>query len=316
MKSALRGFAFLLGLALAPLAARAKQNPLPQIPGYAAVQADLSTVNQMALTVYVNGHPEHFAVDTGASTSVLDRSRAKADGVKLAGSDSPYGQYAYIKTQALEVGIVDNLRAGAMDFGGGPIMLLDTRRAKFSLLSRSGRRPLVGLLGADILLHYKAIINCRTRQIYFQVDPKRAVNLAATVTKMGYTRVPLRLEEGHLFTIPFELNGYSGRMLVDTGAFSTEIDLSVAHAAHLASRPTRMWFGDVNGERHSGDVAQVRDMSFGKFRLPPQPLFVVGGVNQMLSRSAGLKLDGLLGGDVLAEQHGIIDLASMSLFLK
>lgn len=306
----------LLLLVLAPLAAIAKTNPLPQIPGYASAQADLSTVNHMALTVFVNGHPEPFAVDTGASTSVLDRARAKADGVKPAGSDSPYGQFAYIKSQALEVGIVDSLRAGAMDFGSGPIMMLDTHRAKFSLLSRNGRRPLVGLLGSDILLHYKAIINCRTRQIFFQTDPKRAMDLGSTMRQMGYTRVPLRREEGNLLSVPFKVRGYSGRMLVDTGAFSTQIDSGVAHATHLPTRPTRMWFGDVNGERHAGDVTNVRDLTFGDFHLPPELVFVVSGVDKMLSRAADLRLDGLLGGDVLAQQHGIIDLASMSLFLK
>ena len=313
----MKKLAFLLGLALAPVAGAAKTpNPIPQIPGYASVQADPGMVNHLAVTVFVNGHPEHFAVDTGASTSVLDRSRAKADGVKPAPSDSPYGQYAYIKSQALEVGMVDNLRAGTMDFGGGPIMTLDTRRAKFSMLSRTGRKPLVGLLGADILLHYKAIINCRTRQIFFQTDAKRAVSLVPALAKMGYTRVLLREEEGHLITVPFQVHGYEGRLLVDTGAFSTQLDARAAHAAKLPARPTGMSFGDVNGERHAGDVAQVRDLTVGKFPLPPQPMFVVSGILEMLSTAANIKLDGLLGGDVLAEQNAIIDLSSMSLFLK
>lgn len=307
---------FLLVLALAPMAIGATPNPIPQIPGYASVQADLNMVNHLAITVFVNGHPENFAVDTGASTTVLDRKRAKADGVKPAPSDSPYGQFAYIKNQALEVGLVDSLRAGTMDFGGGPIMMLDTRRAKFAMLSRTGRKPLVGLLGSDILLHYKAIINCRTRQIFFRTDAKRAVSLAPMLAKMGYTRVPLREEEGHLFTVPFQLNGYEGRFLVDTGAFNTELSSQVAHAAHLAARPTRMYFTDVNGERHVGDVAPVRGLTIGKFTLPTQSMFVVGGISEMLSAAANIKIDGLLGGDVLAPQHGIIDLSSMSLFLK
>ncbi|HEY1769344.1 MAG TPA: retroviral-like aspartic protease family protein [Chthoniobacterales bacterium] len=304
--------------ALAPLGllpAHAAAPPTPQIPGYQMVQADQKAVNRIVLTVYVNGHPESFLVDTGASRTLLANARAAADGVKLTNADSRYGQYAYFKGETFRVGTVDSLSTGSMNFGAGPIMLFDSNKAKFDYVTRSRLEHTGGFLGLDVLMRYKTIINTRTRQLFFLSDPKRPVNLAVAVAQMGFTRLPLHVNEHHSLIVDCTLNGTAGHMLIDTGAFFTHINAVTARAVHLPAGSTEATFQDVTGQRHLVDVANVRNLHLGTFALPEQPIFVTddpvetaGGPDEQVF--------GLLGDDVLAHVHGIIDLTSMSLFVK
>jgi hypothetical protein len=291
--------------------------PLPRIPGYGAVQMSLRTVNQMEVTVFVNGKAEQFMVDTGASTSAMDEHEAMKDGVKPTTSDSPYGQYSYVMGQRLRTAIIDDLRAGSMDFGRGPIALYSEGRSDPMLLERSAAsRKMTGFLGADVLLHYKAIINCRNRQIFFPMGAK-ASKLGAVVAGMGFIRVPLREENGRELTVPCSLGGKSGRLLIDTGAFTTLLDAGIVSELRMPVQRTKMSFVDFHGHRMDAALARVRDLMIGDYHLPPQNLFVGGeALSASASRIAETRIFGVFGADLLTTQHAIIDLESMSLFLK
>lgn len=310
-----------LGPSLALLlggAVQAAPPPLPQVPGYAAVQLSRQTINQLETTVYVNGHPERFAVDTGASNTVMNAHIAMKDGVKPTGPGSPYGQYQYLKGQTLRIAEVDDMRAGSMDFGRGPISLYSKGTSDILLLEHAQEsRHMAGLLGADILLHYKAIINVRTRQMFFPIKSHEHSKLGATVAAMGFTRVPLRVENGRGFTVPCTLGGKSGRLFVDTGAFATFLDAALVSELRMPTQRTDIVFGGFDGRRNEASVARVADLKIGEFHLPAQKLFILGSnFSKDLSRVEKTHVFGILGADLLAAEHGIIDLEDMSLYLK
>ena len=81
-----------------------------------------------------------------------------------------------------------------------------------------------GVLGLDILLGHKAVINCRTKLVFFKVDPARQMNLSSIAASEKFTRIPLRREENGALTVPCSIRGESTRLLVDTGAFVTTFD--------------------------------------------------------------------------------------------
>ncbi len=276
------------------------------------------TINHLEATAYVNGKPEEFAIDTGASSSGMDAHEAMKIGVKPTDADSPYGQYHYTKGQTLRIAMVDDLRIGGMVFGRGPIALYSEGRSKFSFLNKNRTATqITGLLGADILLHYKAIINVRNRQVFFPTNSSRQSRLGAVVAGMGDTRVPLRVENGRGLTVPYTLGGKSGRLLVDTGAFATFIDADLVSEMRLPTQATNMSFGDFHGHRNDASIARVQDLQMGDYHLPSQKLFVLGGsLIGELSRAAETRIFGVLGADLLAVQHGIVDLEEMSLYLK
>lgn len=276
---------------------------------------DRQATNHMALTVFVNGKAARFIVDTGASSSVMNAHEALKDGVKLTTADSPYGQYQYLKGETLQVGLIDDLRAGTMDFGRGPIAL--SSKANLFLMARRQRQPVDGLLGADVLLHYKTIINCRTRQLFFPIQGGRESKLATLVAGMGFVRIPLREEKGRRLTVACTFNGKAGCLLVDTGSFSTYLDAALISEMRLPTQRTSMSFSDFQGRRYEAGVLRVKDLQIGGFHLPAQNLFTLGGnFAADISREVDQRVLGVLGADLLAVQHGIIDLESMSLFLK
>lgn len=315
----LRRLGLSVALIILPLAAAftAQPPPLPQIPGYRSVQMSLRTVNQMETTVFVNGKPEQFGVDTGASTTVMNEHDAMKDGATPTQSDSPYGQYAYAMGQRLRIAIAD-LSAGSMNFGRGPIALYSKGRSDLFFIERSeASRRMAGLLGADILLHYKTIINCRNRQMFFPTSARPGSKLGTVVAEMGFTRIPLREENSRALTVPCTLGGKSGRLLIDTGAFNTFLDAALIAELRMPTQQTQMVFSDFRGQRNGASLARVTNLQIGAYHLPAQKLFVLGSsLSADISRIAETHIFGVLGADLLTLQHGIIDLESMSLFLK
>ena len=304
-------------LLAAPAVFAAPPPPLPEVPGYRALQMSLRTVNHLEATVLVNGKPEQFAVDTGASVTVMNEHDAMKDGATPTQSDSPYGQYSYTMGQRLRIATAE-LSAGSMNFGRGPIALYSSGRSAPMFIERSAAsRQMSGLLGADVLLHYKAIINCRNRQIFFPVSGHGGSKLGSLVASMGFTRIPLREENGRELTVPCSLGGKTGRLLVDTGAFNSFLDGGFVAQLHLPTQRTEMSFGDFRGGHTQAGVTRVSDLQMDDYHLPAQKLFVLGNrLSGDASRVAETSIVGVLGVDLLTTQSGIIDLESMSLFLK
>src|SRR5207248_1816121 len=105
------------------LLTKERRDPLPSLPGYVAVPVHYSHWNKMLMEAVVNGHRARFVVDTGAGYSILDAGRAHSFGVSPVGANSPYGEFANLNGVRYRVGFLNSLRAGAMDFGSGPMAL-------------------------------------------------------------------------------------------------------------------------------------------------------------------------------------------------
>jgi len=210
------------------LLAKERRAPLPSVPGYVAVPVHYSHWNKMMMEAVVNGHRARFVVDTGAGYSILDAGRAHSLGVSPVGADSPYGEFANLNGVRYRVGYLNSLRAGAMDFGSGPMALFQPADADDALNSRMNGENADGIIGADILTHYKAVINCYTKTIFFKTSSSEHLHVARFAESQNFIRVPLREEVSRAFTIPASLNGHLCRLLLDTGAFITTFDLKSA----------------------------------------------------------------------------------------
>ena len=95
---------------------------------------------------------------------MLNADAAASFGVKPSQRDLRYIRFSQINGQELPVGFAQNLTAGSMSFGS----VLVTLRNSSYLGVGSGH--IDGVLGLDILSRYKAVINCRTKLVFFKVD--------------------------------------------------------------------------------------------------------------------------------------------------
>lgn len=177
----------------------AKQPSAMALPGYKAVAIRYGPLNKMLMAVTINGHPANLIVDTGARQLILDSSAAESLGVSPARRGLRYVGFTQINGQLVPLGFFRSFTAGTMKFGSSPVALLDSKgRASFSINSRMGNAQVAGVFGTDLLTRYKAVINCRTRFIFFKVDASRRLQLADVALSQGFTRVPLRREANEM----------------------------------------------------------------------------------------------------------------------
>ena len=312
----------LLLLTLTPFSifAAAGNHALSQLAGYRVVPVHYRPPNKMIMSFQINGHSANLLVDTGASQLIIDATAAESFGINPSQRNlveesaegirpSRYSRFTQINGQDLPVGIAQSLTAGGMNFGSSPVALRSSKD------SGAGNGRVDGILGLDILLRHKAVINCQTRLVFFKVDPARQMHLSAVASSAKFTRVPLRREENGALTVPCSIHGQSARLHVDTGAFVTTFHESFLKSLGIASEPTRIFARCPNGATHSIRAARINDLTVGNFKMPPNK-FGVTTLPNFVTQQGGAIAGGILGMDMLYICHAIIDLDSMSLFLK
>ena len=298
-------------LMIAPISifGAAKSRALPQLSGYKAVRVHYGPLNKMIMSVQINGQRANLLVDTGASQLILDANAAESFGVRPSQRGLRYIRFSQINGQDLPVGYAQNLTAGSMNFGSSPVAL------RSSIHSDTGNGHVDGVLGLDILLGHKAVINCRTKLIFFKVDQARQMNLSSVAASEKFTRIPLRRGENGALSVPCSIHGQPARLLVDTGAFVTTFDETLFKSLGIASEPTRVSAHFASGTAQHIGAAQIKDLKIGNFKVPPEKFGVTALPNFALQQGS-TRISGILGMDTLYIRHAIIDLDGMNLFLK
>jgi len=263
----------------------------------------------MIMSVRINGQPANLLVDTGASQTILDTDAAESFGVKPSQRGLRYIRFTQINGQFLPVGFAQNLTAGNMKFGSSLVALRN------SIHSQRETSRVDGVLGLDILLRYKAVINCRTKLAFFKVDRARQVNLSSAASSQKFTRVPLHREENGALTVPCSIHGQSTHLLVDTGAFVTTFQEALFKSLGIASEPTRVSAHFASGAAQRMNAGRINDLKIGDFKVPPEK-FGVAALPNFALRQGATRISGILGMDTLYICRAIIDLDSMNLFLK
>lgn len=269
----------------------------------------------MVMEAVVNGHRARFFVDTGAGYSILDAGRARSLGVSPVGAGSPYGEFANLNGESYRVGYLNSLRAGAMNFGSGPMALFQPANEDAALNSRINGENEDGIIGADILTRYKAVINCYTKTIFFKTSSSQHLHVARFAASQNFIKIPLREEVSRAFTIPASINGHPCRLLVDTGAFITTFDLKRAKDFGLSFTVTKMNGSFADGISRRVAIGKVANLRIGDYQVPPQTLAASAFPDFAVDQGQA-KIAGILGMELLAANHGIIDFESMSLFVK
>jgi predicted aspartyl protease len=314
-----RRFGFIVALLAAmPFGGSAaiKQGQTTSLPGYKAVRVHYSSLNRMIAAARINGHPATLIVDTGGRQTILDSGAAASFDVSPR-SGFRYGGFRYagftqINGQTYPLSYVKAFAVGDVNFGSTLVALRDSR-SRHTL--SEGDEHIDGILGRDLLTRKKAIVNCGTRLIFFKVDPSRQLQLDRFAESQNFTKVPLRQEENGALTVPCSINGRDGRLVVDTGAVITTLDESAIKSLGITLEPTGAKARFTTGLVRNISLAQVNNLTIGDFKVRPMKL----GVNALPNfaiKQGTVRIDGMLGLELLVICHAIIDFENMSLFLK
>jgi len=280
-----------------------------QLNGYKAVRVHYGPLNKMIMSVRINGQPANLLVDTGSNQIILEADAAASFGVRPSQRGLRYVRFTQINGQLLPVGFAQSLTAGSMNFGSSLVALRN------SIHSRRGNGNIDGVLGLDILLGHKAVINCRTKVVFFKVDQARQTNLSSVASSQKFTGIPLRREENGALTVPCSIHGKPARLLVDTGAFVTTFHQALFTSLGIVSEPTRVSAHFANGAAKRISAGRINDLKVGDFKVPTEKFGVTALPNFAL-RQGSTTIAGILGMDTLYICHAIIDLDNMNLFLK
>ena len=311
LSTPVRRFRFVLALLLiipSSTLASVKGKPT-QLSGYKAVRVHYSPLNKMIMPVRINGRRANLLVDTGSNQIILNAAAAASFGVQTSQGGLPYIQQTRINGQSLPVGFAQSLIAGGMSFGSTPVTL------RKSSHSDTGGTPIDGVLGLDVLTRHKAVINCRTKLIFFKVDQARQVDISSVASEEKFTRIPLQREQNGALTVPCSIRGQPARLFVDTGAFLTILHEAFLKSVSVPIEATRVSAHFAPGASRKISAGQINDLKIGGFKTPPAKFGVTALPNFTL-RQGSARVSGILGMDTLYNCHGIIDLDGMNLFLK
>jgi len=287
----------------------AKNRSAMQLPGYKAVRVHYGPMNKMIMSVRINGQPANLLVDTGSDQLILDAEAAELFDVRPSPRGLLYIRSTKIQGQSLPVGFVQNMSAGSMNFGSSLVTLRRSSHAD------AANAAFDGVLGLDILFRYKALINCRTKLVFFKVDQAQRIDLGSVAVSEKFTRVPIQREETGALTVLCAIRGEPTRLLVDTGAFVTILHEGFAKSLGLTAEPTRISAQFGRGASQRISAAKINDLRIGVFKAPPEKIGIAP-LPQFALQQGNSKIAGILGMDTLYMYHAIIDLDGMNLFLK
>ena len=311
MSKAVRHFyVVLVVLAIVPCSTDASvKGRRTQLDGYKAVRVHYRPLNKMIMGARINGQRANLLVDTGSTQVILDAAAAASFGIRPSQGSLGYVRFTQINGQQLPVGFAQNLTAGGMSFGS---LLVALRNLNGPI---EGGSRVDGVLGLDLLTRHGAVINCRTKLIFFKADQTRHMNLSSVAISEKFTKVPLRRERNGALTVPCSIQGRQTRLFVDTGSFITIFHESFLKSVGISVEATRVSAHFARGASRKLGAGQINELEIGNFKTPPAKFGVTVLPNVTLAQG-GTRVSGILGMDTLYNCHGIIDLDNMDLFLK
>lgn len=121
------------------------------------IKLKMNGVNYLIVKGLVNGKEIPFIIDTGASCSMIDKEWAEKLNLKLNKSNGKTIGYG---SSSFDLSIIKKLEIeiDGQVFKVSKAMCSDLSNVN-KTLKREGAKPIAGLIGADILMKYKALID-------------------------------------------------------------------------------------------------------------------------------------------------------------
>jgi predicted aspartyl protease len=250
-----------------------------------------TSLNLLFANVMVNGKgPYEFAIDTGATQTVVSEKLAKEAGLDLITSTVVFGIGGSGKVET-KLYKMKELSIGDVEVKNTPVGTFND--------------PLVaqladGILGTSILSDFIITVNYPAGQL--ELSRKRAATPASAEV------VPIWFFS-NLLLLPLEVNGKKGNFVVDTGAVTTVLSHSMA--AQLGVRENTpgakvdMGIAGVGG--FEGLVLKVPDVTFKTEKNSEAFPQVVAIDLKQISKMIGTEVAGVVGYDFLSDYKLTLD---------
>ena len=284
--------------------------------GFAGAPLKRRFGNHLFVPVSINNHRAALMIDTGAPITIIDRSSVGTFGLKVQTTRVGVGRVFGPSGERFGLSEISTLAMGNCVLTNVPVAVAD--EADMNEYTRLAH--LDGLFGAHEMRRFGAVIDCARQMLYISPHgPNGAASakLAGFLAARGFTRVPLHENSNGHFEVDGAINGRSTRFIVDTGASTTLLSKQLGVAAGVAPAPTHIGVEKGAGQFEHISSGVVKDFSVGSFALNNAEVALGNVSNEMLRGDVqGESNAGLLGIEHMSLNFAVIDLGSMSLYLR
>jgi predicted aspartyl protease len=309
---------FLLGLAIAaivccPALISRAARPAPaalktffESEGFGGSSLQRRLGNHLFVTTIINGRRSALMIDTGSPRTLIDRGTIHSLGLAVRGTKLPVGGVWGWRPEHYGVSKLTTLTMGNCTFADVPITVADE-----SHINKVRGPHLDGLFGAHEMSKFGMVIDCTRQMIYVNPkgpSPATTQKLAEFLASRGFTRIPMRFDEQHHLAIDAALNGHPTSLIVDTGASTTLLASSVAHACAVSLSPLNITIRDTAAGIVPINIGHVQQLMLGNLQIPNAEVVVAN-----IAKEVGA---GLLGEEYLSWNFGIVDVGGMNLYLR
>jgi predicted aspartyl protease len=233
--------------------------------GYDDIALKLDQQNHLYLHGKVNGRSADVLIDTGASFTAIDKS--KAGGIQEVGELKHPVQGAFGKAEDnSSIVQIDRLELGkwpATNLHAVKLKLNERTVRVGSLIPRSSAtHDMDVLLGLDFLQDYNAFLDYRTGKLFLRRDrPESMVSerIERTIRASGWEGIPLSLVVvENLLYVPAAFNGHPVTMIVDTGSMVTSIDINQLDQLGLTTEGQLGKSSGLGGKKSDWNFAYIR----------------------------------------------------------
>lgn len=282
-----------------------------QRAGYGEVPIKHPNPNLLEVAATVNGRSVTLIIDTGfgADGVCLNSEYSRSMG-GFANAGGRRGQTVFGKEVLTRKGGSASVTMGNVRVDQVPLSFGNFREVtKRDILGSTGAD---GFVGSGFLKACSAVIDLQNLKLYLRgASRSRPIQMSAALRSVGLSEAPLmQLGDGEIM-VDVVINGAAGKMIVDTGAFRSVVDMRLTSKLAPGAYHYGIEAMDAAGEKSEADYAWTKDFTVGG--VPVLSSQVTLAKLGFFSRTGG-RVIGLLGMDFLGQNWGIIDFGNRKLY--
>ena len=134
---------------------------------------------------------------------------------------------------------------------------------------------------------------------------------------VGYISVKLKLLKTNHYLLKACINGVEGKFILDSGASSSCICLSLENKFKISSKKNKIKASSATSNMEDTRLSKNNTIELRKWRSKINLVSIdMTHINRVLNEKVTESVDGIIGADVLKKSKAVIDYESNKLYLK
>jgi predicted aspartyl protease len=283
-----------------------------ELQGYRPVRFRVGSNGHVMIPVRVDRKVMRFLLDTGVARTALDTGAARFLGLSL--SDGRGEVSALADSVKARKATVTEIDLGGQAVRNVRVIVFDLNRHRVQMDQH--QKPVDGLLGADLLKRFDAVVDYRNQVLHVRDagTPADPVSLHTFLTRRRYEHADFEVNDSGHLGLPVDVNGERLSFVLDTGATRSVLDAGVVERLSLPVTEAKARAYGIGVEEAALQIARLESLEVGPIALGLRNLFSID-----LNPGTGVDrpvIHGLIGGEVMTLFSGVIDYRNRRLYLK